>query len=217
MTADQATTGVVLAVCAANENVVLDGVGTSAIDKRPHTDRVAVGELGLVSDHVCDAKHHGGTEQAVYAYGEHEAQRWADELGRELPYGWFGENLRIDGMPVTDAAVGERWAIGDDGLVVETTIPRIPCRTFAAWSGEPKWVKRFLDRADTGAYLRVLSPGTVGAGDRVTVLHRPDHGVTVRHLVAGTEAPVDALTALLAGDHLPPKVRRDASRKLARR
>ncbi|MCH5645288.1 MULTISPECIES: MOSC domain-containing protein [unclassified Gordonia (in: high G+C Gram-positive bacteria)] len=208
--------GAVLAVCSASDDVVLDRVGASAIDKRPHADRVHVGSLGLGTDHVCDTKHHGGVDQAVYAYDDAEARRWADELGRELPYGWFGENLRVNGLPVTDAVVGERWQIGDDGLILETTIPRIPCRTFAAWAEEPRWVKRFLDRGDTGTYLRVHSPGSVGAGDTITVIHRPDHGVLVRHLLpTGTTADADALHALLSTDDLAPKVRRDAEKRLA--
>lgn len=208
-------TGRVLAVCAASDDVVLDGIGASGIDKRPHTGRVRVAELGLVTDHVCDTRHHGGIDQAVYAYSELEARRWADELGRELPYGWFGENLRIDGIAVTDAVVGERWAIGDDGLVVETTIPRVPCRTFGVWAGETRWVKRFMERADTGSYLRVLQSGTVGAGDEVHILHRPDHGVRVRHLLAGTVADQTSLRTLLDDPDLAPKVRREAGLRLA--
>jgi MOSC domain-containing protein YiiM len=211
---DAAPQGVVLAVCAARTDVVLDGIGRSGIDKRPESDRVAVGVDGLVLDHSCDTKHHGGGDQAVYAYDDAEAKRWAGELGRDLPYGWFGENLRIAGMPITDAFVGERWEIGDDGLLLETTIPRTPCRTFAVWSGEPKWVKRFMQRADVGAYLRVLQPGSVGIGDEVRVVHTPAHGVRVRHLITGTDA--DSLSTLLSAPDIAPKVRREATRHLAR-
>ena len=115
------STGVVLAVCAAGDDVILEGIGPSAIDKRPRRGRLDVDELGLVDDHVGNKRHHGGVDQAVYAYADPEARRWADELGRELPYGWFGENLRIDGMAVTDAVVGERWEVGTDGLVVSNS------------------------------------------------------------------------------------------------
>lgn len=214
MIATGTQTGCVLAVCVADTDVDLDGVAPSAIDKRPRDGRLPVGELGLIADHVCDRKHHGGADQAVYAYSETEARRWADEIGRDLPAGWFGENLRLDGITVTDAIVGEQWAIGSDGLLVETTIPRVPCRTFAAWAGEPRWVKRFMDRGDVGAYLRVLRPGTVGAGDAVTVVERPAHGVTVRDLLTGTD--VESLTALLAEPDLAPKVRREAQRHLTK-
>ena len=206
--------GRVLAVCVAERDVDLGRVGMSAIDKRPQHGRVTVGDEGLITDHVCDRKHHGGLDQAVYAYDHAEAHEWATTLGRELPYGWFGENLRVTGLPVTDALVGEQWAVGDDGLLPETTIPRTPCRTFAAWADEPRWIKRFLDRSDVGTYLRVLLPGTVGAGDDIRVVFRPDHGVRVRHLITGTDA--DSLRALLADDDLAPKVRREATKKLAR-
>ncbi|WP_040517829.1 MOSC domain-containing protein [Gordonia aichiensis] len=206
--------GRVLAVCVAEHDVELDSIGASAIDKRPQSGRVTVGDLGLVTDHVCDTKHHGGLDQAVYAYDHAEAHHWASSLGRELPYGWFGENLRVTGLPVTDALVGEQWAVGDDGLLLETTIPRTPCRTFAAWADEPRWIKRFLDRADVGTYLRVLHPGTVGAGDEIRVVSRPQHSVRVRHLITGTDA--ESLRELLSDDQLAPKVRREATKKLAR-
>ena len=39
---------------------------------------------------------------------------------------------------------------------------------------EPHWVKRFTDHGATGAYLRVVEGGTIGAGDEVTVVSRPD-------------------------------------------
>jgi MOSC domain-containing protein YiiM len=39
-------------------------------------------------------------------------------------------------------------------------------------------VKRFTRRAETGAYLRVVEPGAVRAGDPVVREHVPEHGVT---------------------------------------
>jgi len=206
--------GSLITVCAAVEDVMLDGIGRSAIDKRPQSGRVEVNELGLVSDHVGNKRYHGGIDQAVYAYSDAEARRWSDELGRELPYGWFGENLRIGGVEVSGALVGERWAVGDDGLVLEVTIPRVPCKTFAVWAGEPRWMKRFMSQADFGTYLRVVHPGTVGAGDPVSVIARPDHGVRSRHLLAGGDP--EAIRKLLERDDLPVKVRREARKVVAK-
>lgn len=210
-------TGTVLAVCAVHEEHALaGGVGHSAIDKRAVDGHVDVNELGLTIDHVCDTKHHGGIDQAVYAYGEDEARRWAQELGRDLPYGWFGENLRIAGIETTDATIGERWQVGDD-LELEVTIARTPCRTFADWAQEDQWIKRFYARADVGCYLRVVAPGRVRAGDAVRVVSRPDHGVLIRHLITGPDP--NSLARLLAVADLPPKVMRDAKRwhRLAKR
>jgi MOSC domain-containing protein YiiM len=45
--------------------------------------------------------------------------------------------------------------------------------------GIPGWLKTFTAAAIPGAYLRVVTPGTVAAGDAIVVSHRPDHTVTV--------------------------------------
>jgi MOSC domain-containing protein YiiM len=155
----------------------------TAIDKRPRPGRLDVGPLGLLSDTQCDTKFHGGPDQALYAYSDEEAQWWAGELDREIPPGLFGENLRTSGIEVSGAEIGERWRIGTpdtgSGVLVEVTSPRTPCPTFQARMGEPHWVKRFAQRGWPGAYLRVVTPGTVAAGDPVVVDRRPGHGVTV--------------------------------------
>ncbi len=204
--------GVVLAVCAAHTPVRLDRIGDTGIAKSPVAGPVTVSADGVEGDIICDTKHHGGADQAIYAYSESEARRWAQELGRDLPPGWFGENLRIDGMPVTDAIVGERWQIGDT-VEVECTIPRTPCRTFAQWAEQDRWVARFAERADTGAYLRVVVGGTVTSGDEVTVSSRPPHGVRVRELFAGG-ADIDGLDHLASDPRYIGKVAREANRML---
>jgi MOSC domain-containing protein YiiM len=44
----------------------------------------------LVGDFIGDRKHHGGDEQAVYAFQREDLDRWAERLGRQLPNGFFG-------------------------------------------------------------------------------------------------------------------------------
>lgn len=158
---------------------VLGDLDTTAIDKRPVDGRVAVHHLGVQGDQQVDTESHGGPDKAVYAYAREDLDWWSAELGRPLTNGCFGENLTTSGLDVTGAVIGERWEIGEDGLVVEVAMPRIPCRTFQGWMGEPRWVKRFFDHGAPGAYLRVVSEGTVAAGDEIHVVERPDHGVTV--------------------------------------
>jgi len=121
-------------------------------------------------------KYHGGEGQAVYAYAQEDADFWIAELGRELPPGRFGENLRTSGVDLTGALLGEQWRIGT--ALFEVSAPRIPCANFARFWNEPQLVKRFTAHGATGAYLRVLEPGEIGAGDAVEIIRRPDHGVT---------------------------------------
>lgn len=157
----------------------LGSMATTAIDKRPVPGRVEVRRLGVAGDHQVDTGSHGGPDKAVYAYAREDLDWWAGQLGRDLANGCFGENLTTAGLDVTNAVIGERWAIGDGGLVVEVAMPRIPCRTFQGWMGEGQWVKRFFAHGAPGAYLRVVSEGAVSAGDAIVVTDRPGHGVTV--------------------------------------
>jgi MOSC domain-containing protein YiiM len=169
----------------------------TAIDKRGQDGRVPVGPLGVMGDDQYDKRHHGGPLQAVYAYASEDAAWWASELGYEITPGRFGENLTTAGLDVTDAVLGERWRIGDDGLVVKVTAPRIPCTTFQGWMDEPHWVKRFTEHGAPGAYLRVMAEGTVGAGDEIEVVHRPDHGVTIGEVFVIRRADTDRLRRAL--------------------
>jgi MOSC domain-containing protein YiiM len=171
------------AVCVVHEVHHDEGgdVGETAIDKQAVPGRVPVRQLGLHGDKQLDVAHHGGRDQALYVYAGEDASWWAGELDRDVSAGLFGENLRTTGLDVTGALIGERWRIGDEaeGTVVEVTAPRIPCATFQRWIDEPHWVKRFTDRGAPGAYLRVLREGSVAAGDRIEVEHRPEHGVRI--------------------------------------
>lgn len=148
----------------------------SGIDKRPVDGRVAVHPLGLEGDVQVNRRHHGGEGQAVYCYGREDAEWWQRELGRDLPAGRFGENLRTSGVDLTGALLGERWRVGT--ALFEVTSPRIPCANFAAFWDVPDLVKRFTAHGATGAYLRVLETGELAAGDGVEIIWRPDHEIT---------------------------------------
>ncbi|MGY2084191.1 MOSC domain-containing protein [Blastococcus sp. SYSU DS0539] len=149
----------------------------SGIHKRPVPGRVAVGELGLDGDVQVNRRYHGGEGQAVYAYAQEDADWWAAELGRGLPAGMFGENLRTSGLDLTGALLGDRWRVGT--ALLEVTAPRIPCANFARFWDEPQLVKRFTAHGACGAYLRVLETGELGAGDVVQIVARPEHEVTI--------------------------------------
>lgn len=189
---------------------------TTGIEKHPTSEPVEIrspgpkkGGLGsgLVGDHVEDRRHHGGEDQAVYAVARAELDYWATELGRELPDGMFGENLTVTDLAVDDAAVGEIWRIGDT-VRLQVTGPRIPCATFAGHMGERRWVKRYADHGRPGAYLRVLAPGEVRAGDPIVVEHRPEHEVTVAAMFRALTTHRDEMPTLArAGDDLPGELR----------
>ena len=161
---------------------------------------------GLVGDFIGDTQHHGGDRQAVYAFQREDLDAWQDRLGRELPNGFFGENLTTTGMDVNEARVGEVWQVGRT-LRLQVTSPRIPCATFRGWMGERAWAKTFVAAGRPGTYLSVLVPGPVSAGDPVEVVHRPDHDVTAALVFRATTTDRDLLPQLLAaGDDLEPEI-----------
>jgi MOSC domain-containing protein YiiM len=195
-------------------------ISVTGIDKRPvdHGVRVTapgpkgVDGSGLAGDEVVDLRHHGGPDQAVYAYAREDLDHWAAELGRELDAGVFGENMTTVGLDVNGARIGERWLVGDE-VVLEVSVPRIPCRTFAGWMGEARWIKRFTIAARPGTYLRVITPGTIRAGDEITVIERPDHDVTVEMTFRALTTEPDLLPRLLAADAMPDDVKDVALRR----
>jgi MOSC domain-containing protein YiiM len=189
-------------------------VGKTAIDKRPQPGRVAVHELGLAGDTQCDTKHHGGPDQALYLYAREDIDWWEAELDRQIPNGLFGENLDTVGLDVSNALIGERWRLGE--IEVEVRSPRVPCVTFEHRMGIPRWIRRFTRERRPGAYLKVLRTGTVGAGDPVTILFRPDHDVTVAHSLYDPE-PARMAAMLDAGIELDPEMHRYAERVASRR
>ncbi|OXS34177.1 MOSC domain-containing protein [Streptomyces sp. XY006] len=192
--------------------------GVTGIDKRPVTGPVRVaapgpkgiGGSGLAGDAVCKLQHHGGDDQAVYAMAREDLDAWERELGRTLADGAFGENLTTAGLDVSGARIGERWRIGPE-VVLEVTCGRIPCRTFQGHLGEKGWVKRFTQRGAPGAYLRVVEPGEIRAGDAIEVVHRPGHDVTVALQFRAVTTERTLLPRLLAaGEALHPESLRAA-------
>lgn len=189
--------------------------GTTGIDKQPVDGPVEIrepgprgtGGSGLAGDAISDLRHHGGTMQAVHVYAREDLDFWEAELGRPLRSGMFGENLTVRGLDVTGALIGERWQVGAS-CVLQVTSPRIPCRTFAGWLQDQGWIRRFTEHGAPGAYLRVVAPGQVRAGDPVAVVHRPDHQVSVGLAFQALTTDKPLLPHLLAAGHdLPEETR----------
>jgi MOSC domain-containing protein YiiM len=189
----------------------------TGIDKRAAAGPVAVHRLGLAGDTICDTANHGGLDQAVYAYAIEDTEWWQAGLGAELAValrpGSFGENLTVRGVDVTGAVIGERWQVGS--TLLQVSVPRIPCSTFAAFWGVDRLVKRFTVAGRPGAYLRVLSEGELSAGDPVTVLDRPAHGLTIEQTFRAMTGDRSLAARLVGAPELPAAVRENAARWLA--
>lgn len=147
----------------------------TGIFKTPAAGPIQVTPLGLVEDDVVDKENHGGPDQAVYVYTAPDYDWWSAELETEIAPGTFGDNLTISELESARLSVGDVLRVGQ--VILQVTAPRIPCATLAARMGDTGFVKRFRQAGRPGLYCRVLHPGTVQAGDHVTL--EPYHGETV--------------------------------------
>jgi MOSC domain-containing protein YiiM len=109
--------------------------GRSGIDKRPVHGPVLLSVHGVAGDTICDTEHHGGPDQAVYAYACEDLAFWSAELGQEVAPGGVGENLTVSDVDCSGAVIGERWQVGE--AVLQVRGPRTPCRVFAGFRGVP--------------------------------------------------------------------------------
>jgi MOSC domain-containing protein YiiM len=195
--------------------------GATAFAKRPVAIPVllrapgAKGESGVDGDSIGDKNNHGGGDQAVYTFAREDLDRWELELRRALPDGSFGENLTTVGIDPNEALIGEQWRVGGE-LLLQVTGPRLPCKTFASHMGVRRWARRFTEAGRPGAYLRVLEPGAVRSGDRITVAHKPVHGVSISMVLFALTLRPEMLAELLeAGDDLPLEMKDHIREKLA--
>ena len=137
----------------------------TGIYKEPVLFRVRARRLGLEGDVQADRRVHGGPEMAVYAYDLSGYAHWRRELGVDFPFGQFGENLTVEGMPETEVRIDDVYRIG--GALLQVSKPRSPCFKLALKMERPTFPKAFLESGRTGFYLRVLEEGELGAGDSI--------------------------------------------------
>ncbi len=189
----------------------LGRVEATSIWKSPVDGRVTVRGVNSEGDDQADRRVHGGPDKAIYSYAREDEDWWAEQIGRPLEAGTFGENLTLQGMDVTGAVVGERWEIG--GTVLEVAQPRMPCWKLGARMGDPGFPDVFSDAGRPGAYLRIILEGDVGAGDAVRVIHRPSHGVTVGEVARIYHSARDEAHRLLDVPELAVVLKRWAARR----
>lgn len=178
----------------------------SAIGKAPVAGPVLVEGERVAGDEQVERRYHGGPDQAVYAYAAEDASWWAAELGLEaIPPGRFGENLTTVDVDPNGALVGERWRVG--AVLLEVTAPRVPCAKLGRVFPGTGIVRRFAAAGRPGAYLRILEPGRVVAGDSVDIVERPDHGLTVATVATILQHERERAAELLVAPQLAQRVR----------
>lgn len=184
----------------------------TGIFKEPVEGAVLAARVNLAGDDQADRRIHGGPDKAVYAYAGEDYEWWSEELGRPLGPGTFGENFTTAGLDVTGSAIGDRWRIG--GALFEVAQPREPCFKLGIRMGDQRFRQHFDKAARPGAYLRILEPGEVRAGDVITVVPAAVPSIRIAEL-AGELSP-ELLRRVVGDDRLPDGWRKGAARALDR-
>ena len=171
----------ILSVCIARSEIrLIQGQPVaSAIGKRPVVGPVGVHRLGLDGDEQADQTVHGGLSKAIYAYPVAHYPFWrgvrtqarvaaADAV---LPHGFMGENLTIDGLLEEKLWIGDQLRL--PGCLLAVSEPRQPCFKFNDVMGFPQASKLMAQSGYCGAYLGVIVPGQLAAGDEIELIPGP--------------------------------------------
>ena len=93
-------------------------------------------------DSIVNRVHHGGIEQAVYAYGEQHYAYWKERYpNQDWSFGMFGENLTISNFDESKLHVGAIFQLGE--ARIQVTKPRQPCMKLGIRFNTQKIVKDF--------------------------------------------------------------------------
>ena len=135
-------------------------------------------------DTICDRKHHGGIDQAVYGYSLKHYD-FFKKLHPNLDWrlGMFGENLTVDDLDETKIHVGDTFKVGE--TILEVTKPRQPCLTLGVRFNDMKIIKQFWNTTFSGVYFKVLQTGFVKAGDVFEQLKTCPENQTIAEVYQG--------------------------------
>jgi MOSC domain-containing protein YiiM len=189
----------------------------TGIFKEPVAGTLPLRRLNLDGDAQADLSVHGGPDKAVYAYPSEQYGPWQARLGRELPFGMFGENLTTGGLIEESVHIGDEFRVGTARLAV--TQPRMPCYKLGLRFGDPGMVEQFLHAGRPGIYFAVKEEGVVGPGDPIERVHTDENRVSVAdmlRLILDRRARPDALRRLLAVPALAQVWREEFEARLAR-
>jgi MOSC domain-containing protein YiiM/GNAT superfamily N-acetyltransferase len=170
-----------------NGRVVQVNVSTGGVPKHA-VPGTWVGRLGLDGDVQAHPGIHGGPHRAVCMLGIEVIRRVSAE-GHPIVPGSVGENLTTEGVELARLEPGTRLAF-DGGLELEISAPANPCDTIRGSFSDGKSGRISILRfpGDSRVYGRVLTEGTVTAGERFAVLPpRPDTDAGIHGLLERLE------------------------------
>lgn len=129
-------------------------------------DSVEIGWRGVLGDRQASRQHHGRPWQAICLWSADIVADLA-QAGHPIRPGSAGENVSIRGLDWSAAKPGARLTLGT--AVLALSAYAIPCSKNARWFADGDYERMSHERSDRSRlYARVLQPGRVSIGDRVS-------------------------------------------------
>ncbi|VXB03273.1 MOSC domain-containing protein [Citricoccus sp. K5] len=182
--------------------------------KEPVEGPVDLGLTGLAGDGQGDVVHHGGPEKALLCYGRAHYAAWQAE-GLDLPEGALFENLTVDGLTESEVCLEDVWEV--EGVRLQVTQSRRPCWKLSSRWGIPDLARRVQSTGRTGWYLRVLTPGTLQAGQVMRLAERTPGAVDLAELsrvMNVDKGDIQAIERILDSPGVPESWRSTLQRRL---
>jgi ferredoxin-NADP reductase/MOSC domain-containing protein YiiM len=174
----------------------------TAVWKKPAAGPQMVRRLNIDGDGQGDLAGHGGEQRAVFVYQIESYRYWQEQLGRDdFTYGQFGENFTIQGLADDQVCIGDRYQIG--GAVFEVTQPRVTCFRVGIRMNDPQMPALLVSHHRPGFYFRVLTEGTVEAGQEIIKLASGPEAMTVAQTDALLYLPGHPRQQLLRALRIP--------------
>jgi ferredoxin-NADP reductase/MOSC domain-containing protein YiiM/ferredoxin len=174
----------------------------TAVWKKPVTGPRMVRRLNIDGDGQGDLAGHGGEQRAVFVYQIESYRYWQEQLGRDdFTHGQFGENFTVRGLADDQVCIGDRYRIG--GAIFEVTQPRVTCFRVGIRMDDPQMPALLVSHHRPGFYFRVLTEGTVQAGQEIIKLASGPEGMTVAEMDALLYLPGHPRQQLLRALRIP--------------
>lgn len=187
----------------------------TGIFKNPVNQALHLSITQLDGDGQADLINHGGVDKAVCAYCAEHYPYWEEKLQRMLPYGAFGENFTIAGLPESAIHIGDVYEIGT--AIVQVSQPRQPCFKLALKHQVTDLVLQVQETGYTGYYFRVLKEGLVASGQTFRLQTNHPLAITVsetNRLKYVDKSDITAIRRLLTVNELGESCRESFKKRL---
>lgn len=189
----------------------------TGINKKPFDGSLDLSATGLTGDAQGDLVFHGGVDKAVCVYSAVHFPYWAEQWGRPVSAGDFGENFTVSALTEHSLCIGDVVAVGQ--ALLQVSQPRQPCYKLGMKHGLPSLQLDVQETGFTGFYFRVLKEGAVAQGDLLTLRQRHEAGVSVaeaNRVMHRDQRDRDGIVKLLGVPELSESWRHTLGKRLSR-